>query len=37
MPDEVSRSPNQYESFLQELKERIRSAQIRAGISVNRK
>jgi hypothetical protein len=28
--------PDRYDAFLQELKERIRSAQVRASLSVNR-
>lgn len=36
MTDQLFQLPAQYESFLQELKERIRSAQVRAALSVNR-
>ena len=36
MTDSLFQVPPQYESFLQELTERIRSAQVRAALSVNR-
>ena len=36
MTDSLFQVPPQYESFLQELRERIRSAQVRAALSVNR-
>ena len=36
MIDSLFQVPPQYESFLQELTERIRSAQVRAALSVNR-
>ena len=36
MTDSQFQVPSQYESFLQELKDRIRSAQVRAALSVNR-
>jgi predicted nuclease of restriction endonuclease-like (RecB) superfamily len=36
MTDSLFQGPPQYESFLQEPKNRIRSAQVRAALSVNR-
>jgi predicted nuclease of restriction endonuclease-like (RecB) superfamily len=36
MTDSLFQGPPQYESFLQEPKDRIRSAQVRAALSVNR-